>query len=86
MLKASSRTCTEEGIRALGFGENLGTGAGEEGGVGRLTHVGVGLGHEGEDEAERVPDGGVRGTGRGFDGAEEDRVDGGRRGGGGALD
>jgi len=48
--------------------------------------VGVGLRHEGEDEAERVLDGGIGGTGRRFDGAEEDRVDGGRRGGGGALD
>lgn len=46
----------------------------------------VGLGHEGEDEAERVPDGGIGGTGRRFDGAEEHRVDAVRRGGGGALD
>ena len=86
MLKASSRTCTEEGITALGFGEIGDWWCRVKGGVGRLTHVGVGLGHEGEDEAERVPDGGIGGTGRGFDGAEEDRVDGGRRGGGGALD
>lgn len=65
----------------LGFDEIGGLEQGK-----RLTHVGVGLGHEGEDEAERVPDGGIGGTGRIFFGAEEPRVDGVRRGGGGALD
>lgn len=63
----------------------LGIGAGKGGGA-KLTHVGVGLGHEGDYEAERVADGGIGGAGRGLDGAEEDRVDGGSRGGRGALD
>lgn len=51
-----------------------------------LTHVGVGLGHEGEEEAEGVADGAVGGARRGLDGAEERGVDGGGCGGGGAVD
>lgn len=49
-------------------------------------HVGVGLGHEGEEDPEGVADGAVGGAGGGLDGAEEGRVDGGGGGGGGAVD
>lgn len=71
----------QEGAEELGAHEEL-VGDAE----GKKPHVGVGLGHEGEEEVEGVADGAVGGAGRGLDGAEEDRVDGGRGGGGGALD
>lgn len=48
--------------------------------------MGVGLGHEGQKEAEAVADGAVGGASGGLDSAEEGGVDGRSGGAGGALD
>lgn len=48
--------------------------------------MGVGLGHEGQEDAEGVADGAIGGASRGLDSAEEGWVDGRSGGGGGALD
>ena len=68
MLKARSRTCAGRGDQRVRVGKELGAdwcGGGRVREMGRrLTHVGVGLGHEGEQEVEGVADGAVGGAGR----------------------